>query len=85
VMFDGQDLGSVPAHKAARAGIGLVPEGRRCFALLTVQENLIAAARTGHWDLARVFELFPRLGERQGQVASSLSGGEQQMLAIGRA
>ncbi|WP_420395195.1 ABC transporter ATP-binding protein [Nioella sp.] len=85
VMFDGQDLGSVPAHKAARAGIGLVPEGRRCFAPLTVQENLIAAARSGHWDLARVFELFPRLGERQGQVASSLSGGEQQMLAIGRA
>lgn len=85
VMFDGQDLGSVPAHKAARAGIGLVPEGRRCFAPLTVQENLIAAARKGHWDLARVSALFPRLGERQGQVASSLSGGEQQMLAIGRA
>lgn len=85
VMFDGRDLGTVPAHKAARAGIGLVPEGRRCFAPLTVQENLIAAARPGHWDLPRVFELFPRLGERQGQVASSLSGGEQQMLAIGRA
>jgi len=85
VMFDGRDLGAVPAHKAARAGIGLVPEGRRCFAPLTVQENLIAAARPGHWDLPRVFELFPRLGERQGQVASSLSGGEQQMLAIGRA
>lgn len=85
VMFDGRDLGSVPAHKAARAGIGLVPEGRRCFAPLTVQENLVAAARPGHWDLPRVFELFPRLGERQGQVASSLSGGEQQMLAIGRA
>uniref|UniRef100_UPI000A644B37 ABC transporter ATP-binding protein n=1 Tax=Nioella sediminis TaxID=1912092 RepID=UPI000A644B37 len=80
VMFDGQDLGSVPAHKAARAGIGLVPEGRRCFAPLTVQENLIAAARKGHWDMARVSELFPRLGERQDQVASSLSGGEQQML-----
>ena len=85
VMFDGQDLGHVPAHKAARAGIGLVPEGRRCFAPLTVQENLIAAARKGHWDLARVAELFPRLGERQDQIASSLSGGEQQMLAIGRA
>ena len=85
VMFDGRDLGAVPAHKAARAGIGLVPEGRRCFAPLTVQENLVAAARPGHWDLPRVFELFPRLGERQGQFASSLSGGEQQMLAIGRA
>jgi branched-chain amino acid transport system ATP-binding protein len=85
VMFDGRDLGPIPAHRAARAGIGLVPEGRRCFAPLTVQENLIAAARAGHWDLSRVFELFPRLGERQGQVAASLSGGEQQMLAIGRA
>ena len=85
VMFDGQDLGNVPAHKAARAGIGLVPEGRRCFAPLTVRENLIAAARRGHWDLARVCKLFPRLGERQDQVAASLSGGEQQMLAIGRA
>jgi len=85
VMFNGQDLGGVPAHKAARAGIGLVPEGRRCFAPLTVQENLIAVARKGHWDLDRVFELFPRLGERQDQVARSLSGGEQQMLAIGRA
>ena len=62
-----------------------MPEGRRCFAPLTVHENLIAAARPGHWTLARVFELFPRLGERQGQVAASLSGGEQQMLAIGRA
>ena len=85
VIFDGQDLGHVPAHKAARAGIGLVPEGRRCFAPLTVRENLIAAARKGHWDLARVYTLFPRLGDRQGQVARSLSGGEQQMLAIGRA
>ncbi|RFU13929.1 ABC transporter ATP-binding protein [Rhodobacteraceae bacterium W635] len=85
VVFDGRDLGPVPAHKAARAGIGLVPEGRRCFAPLTVHENLIAAARPGRWTLARVVELFPRLGERQGQVAASLSGGEQQMLAIGRA
>jgi len=85
VVFDGQDLGHVPAHKAARAGIGLVPEGRRCFAPLTVHENLIAAARTGHWALTRVCELFPRLGERQGQVAASLSGGAQHMLAIGRA
>ncbi len=85
VLFDGQDLSHVPAHKAARAGIGLVPEGRRCFAPLTVQENLTAAARSGAWNLSRVYEMFPRLGERQGQVAASLSGGEQQMLAIGRA
>ena len=85
VTFDGQNLGNFPAYKVARAGIGLVPEGRRCFANLTVQENLIAAARPGDWDLRAVANLFPRLGERQGQNAASLSGGEQQMLAIGRA
>ena len=85
VAFDGQDMGAIPSHKAARAGIGLVPEGRRCFPNLTVQENLIAAARPGHWDFARVTELFPRLAERADQMAASLSGGEQQMLAIGRA
>ncbi|MEM6373621.1 MAG: ABC transporter ATP-binding protein [Pseudomonadota bacterium] len=85
VHFDGQDLARVPPHKAARAGIGLVPEGRRCFRNLTVRENLIAAARPGHWDMARVTELFPRLAERRDQGARSLSGGEQQMLAIARA
>ena len=85
VTFAGADLGPMPPHKAARAGLGLVPEGRRCFGPLTVRENLIAAARPGYWDMARVCALFPRLGERQGQVAASLSGGEQQMLAIGRA
>ncbi|MFU8777011.1 MAG: ABC transporter ATP-binding protein [Roseovarius sp.] len=83
--FAGRDLGSLPAHRAARAGIGLVPEGRRCFASLTVRENLIAAARPGPWDMAAVTRLFPRLAERQDQIAASLSGGEQQMLAIGRA
>jgi branched-chain amino acid transport system ATP-binding protein len=85
VLFAGQDMGRMPAHRAARAGIGLVPEGRRCFAGLTVYENLIAASRPGTWDFAAVSRLFPRLGERKGQVAASLSGGEQQMLAIGRA
>ena len=85
VEFDGCDLGRVPAHKAARMGIGPVFEGRRCFANLTVGENLMAAARPGPWDRARVDGLFPRLGERYGQSAASLSGGEQQMLAIGRA
>ncbi len=85
VTFDGSDMARLPAHRAARAGIGLVPEGRRCFAPLTVEENLIAAARPGEWDLKRVGELFPRLTERLGQRAASLSGGEQQMLAIGRA
>ena len=85
VKLEGRDIGSLPPHKAARAGLGLVPEGRRCFANLTVRENLIAAARPGHWDMARVTALFPRLEERQDQLSASLSGGEQQMLAIGRA
>ena len=81
----GQDLDRMPAHRAAQAGIGLVPEGRRCFTNLTVHENLIAAARPGVWDFARIGNLFPRLVERRDQIAGSLSGGEQQMLAIGRA
>ncbi len=85
VGFDGRDVGPMRAYQVARAGIGLVPEGRRCFANLTVRENLIAAARPGAWDLKSVGALFPRLTERHGQMAVSLSGGEQQMLAIGRA
>jgi len=85
VHFDGRDLGPLPSYKAAQAGLGLVPEGRRCFGPLTVYENLIAAARPGPWDFERVCALFPRLGERVDQIAVSLSGGEQQMLAIGRA
>ncbi|SPH19483.1 High-affinity branched-chain amino acid transport ATP-binding protein LivF [Ascidiaceihabitans donghaensis] len=85
VVFDGHDLGAVPSHKAARLGIGLVPEGRRCFTNLSVEENLIAAARKGAWDTTKVGQLFPRLTERRMQLAGSLSGGEQQMLAIGRA
>jgi branched-chain amino acid transport system ATP-binding protein len=85
IFFQGRDLGPQPSHRAARAGLGLVPEGRRCFPNLTVRENLIAAARPGHWTQARVEALFPRLGERRDQLAATLSGGEQQMLAIGRA
>jgi len=85
LVFAGQDLHTMPSHRAARAGIGLVPEGRRCFAGLSVAENLTAAARPGPWSMARVHALFPRLAERAGQRAASLSGGEQQMLAIGRA
>jgi len=85
IVFDGHDLARLPSHRAARLGIGLVPEGRRCFASLTVEENLVAAARKGHWDMSRVTALFPRLAERKDQRAASLSGGEQQMLAIGRA
>lgn len=85
VQFGGQDIGGLPSYKAARLGIGLVPEGRRCFANLSVFENLIAAARKGAWDFEAVCRLFPRLEERRDQSAASLSGGEQQMLAIGRA
>ncbi len=85
LVFDGHDLHRLPSHKVARLGIGLVPEGRRCFRDLTVRENLLATARTGHWSLSEVETLFPRLGERSTQRAASLSGGEQQMLAIGRA
>lgn len=85
VRFAGHDLTHVPSYKAARLGLGLVPEGRRCFGPLTVHENLIAAARPGPWDLSSVGKLFPRLDERKTQIAHSLSGGEQQMLAIGRA
>ncbi|MDA3858614.1 MAG: ABC transporter ATP-binding protein [Roseovarius sp.] len=85
LTFDGCDLGPLPSHRAARLGLGLVPEGRRCFANLTVRATLIAAARPGPWDIARVHRFFPRLGERSAQNAASLSGGEQQMLAIGRA
>lgn len=85
VTFAGHDLSALPAFRAARLGIGLVPEGRRCFINLTVYENLIAAARPGDWTFAKVVELFPTLSERRDQNAASLSGGEQQMLAIGRA
>jgi branched-chain amino acid transport system ATP-binding protein len=85
LVFDGHDLSRLPSHRSARLGIGLVPEGRRCFRDLTVAENLLAAARSGHWDMGRVAELFPQLGERRTQRAASLSGSEQQMLAIGRA
>lgn len=85
IRFDGQNLLKLRSHQAAKLGLGLVPEGRRCFADLTVYENLIAAARSGYWSFERVGSLFPRLAERQKQKASSLSGGEQQMLAIGRA
>ena len=85
LRFDGQDIAGLASHAVARLGLGLVPEGRRCFADLTVAENLIAASRPGPWDLARVTAMFPSLSERKHQLASTLSGGEQQMLAIGRA
>ena len=85
ITFAGEDLARLPPYRIARLGVGLVPEGRRCFPNLTVRENLVASARTGKWTLAAVKALFPRLAERMTQYASTLSGGEQQMLAIGRA
>ena len=85
IEFDGATIARKQPFRIARLGIGLVPEGRRCFANLTVRENLVAAARPGKWTIDGVTGLFPRLGERLGQYASTLSGGEQQMLAIGRA
>ena len=85
ITFEGRDLAGLDSHRAARLGLGLVPEGRRCFPNLTVAENLIATQRPGPWDRAAVERLFPRLAERRRQMAATLSGGEQQMLAIGRA
>jgi branched-chain amino acid transport system ATP-binding protein len=85
IIFDGRDLTKLPAFQVARLGIGLVPEGRRCFSNLTVQENMVVTARQGAWDYQKAIALFPRLGERSGQLANTLSGGEQQMLAIARA
>jgi len=85
IHFDGNNIDKMPSHKVAQLGVGLVPEGRRCFSNLSVEENLVAAARGDEWTLVEVYKLFPRLEERQTQQANTLSGGEQQMLAIGRA
>ena len=85
VVFGGQPVQTWPAYRIAREGLALVPQGRRIFSPLTVRENLTLAARPGEWTLERIHELFPRLGERGLQPGGTLSGGEQQMLAIGRA
>jgi branched-chain amino acid transport system ATP-binding protein len=86
VRFSGADIRGLPAYRIAQFGIGLVPEGRQIFPNLTVHENLVATAGgTGEWTLARVHDLFPRLAERESSMGNQLSGGEQQMLAIGRA
>lgn len=85
ISFQGRDISGLKPYRIARLGLGLVPEGRRCFPNLTVVENLVASARSGEWTLAKVNRLFPRLQERSQQYANTLSGGEQQMLAVGRA
>ena len=90
VEFEGRRVEGQPAFRIARLGLGLVPEGRQIFPNLSVRENLVAAAanregRPSPWTLQRVFEFFPRLSERQRNMGNQLSGGEQQMLAIGRA
>jgi branched-chain amino acid transport system ATP-binding protein len=90
VEYDGRAIAGLPPEKVARLGFGLVPEGRQVFPTLTVRENLVATAANrlgakGPWTLTRIYDLFPRLGERAGQMARTLSGGEQQMLAVGRA
>jgi branched-chain amino acid transport system ATP-binding protein len=85
VRLDGRLLTGQPPHRIARAGLGLVPEGRQIFRTLSVAENLRATARPGPWTFARVLGLFPRLAERLRNMGHQLSGGEQQMLAIGRA
>ena len=85
LLFSGKNLNNLKSFQISRLGAGLVPEGRRIFGQLSVKENLIAASREGRWNLEEVNNLFPKLKERSGQVASSLSGGEQQMLAIARA
>ena len=86
VHFSGAEIRGLPSYKVAQLGLGLVPEGRQIFPNLTVRENLVAtAAGQGEWTLDRVHELFPRLAERATSMGNQLSGGEQQMLAIGRA
>jgi branched-chain amino acid transport system ATP-binding protein len=85
IELAGAMLHKVPSHLRAAAGIGWVPQERNIFKSLTVHENLTAVARPGRWNTSRVYELFPRLAERKGNLGTQLSGGEQQMLAVGRA
>ena len=91
ILYNGQDITHLPAHKRAGLGIGYVPEGRHVFGRLTVEENLTIGAYSSSdkeklkKNIGMVYEIFPRLAERKGQLARTMSGGEQQMLAIGRA
>src|ERR1700685_762377 len=85
IVLDGRDLTRLRPDQRAHAGVGWVPQERNIFRSLTVEENLTAVARRGRWTPAKVYELFPRLAERRGNLGNQLSGGEQQMLAVGRA
>ncbi|HEY5638058.1 MAG TPA: ABC transporter ATP-binding protein [Burkholderiales bacterium] len=90
IAFDGRGIAGLPSYRVAQAGLGLVPEGRQVFPNLTVRENLVAtaanrSARATPWSLEKTWEMFPRLEERRNHMGNQLSGGEQQMLAIGRA
>ena len=85
LAWRGRDLGALPPHRRASAGLGWVPQERLMFPSLTVEEHLTAVARPGPWDVKRVYGLFPRLEQRKRNLGNQLSGGEQQMLAIARA
>jgi branched-chain amino acid transport system ATP-binding protein len=85
IRLGGRDITRLRADQRAHAGVGWVPQERNIFKSLTVEENLTAVARPGPWTIAKVFAMFPRLGERRRNLGNQLSGGEQQMLAVGRA
>ena len=85
IEYRGRPIHALPVHERARLGIGYVPQTRDIFPSLTIEENLAVAARPGRWPLARVYDMFPRLAERRSHMGNQISGGEQQMLAIGRA
>ena len=85
IRLDGRDITQLPPERRALAGVGWVPQERNIFKSLTVEENLTAVARPGAWTTDRIYELFPRLSERRRNLGNQLSGGEQQMLAVGRA
>ena len=85
IVFRGRQIDALPAHRRAQLGIGWVAQEREIFPSLSVEENLTVAARPGLWNLTRIYDLFPRLAERRGNLGNQLSGGEQQMLAVARA
>ena len=85
IEYRGRPIGQLPVYERSRLGLGYVPQEREIFPSLSVEENLTVAARPGRWSLARLYDLFPRLAERRSHMGNQISGGEQQMLAIGRA